>query len=115
DARAADVSRRMREFARKHEIERYFEVGRAGISHVLLPNKGITQPNMFIVGADSHTVTNGTLGAFAIGVGSTDAAIAMAFDEIWLRVPESIKVVLKGTLRPHVTGKDVILTLIRRI
>jgi 3-isopropylmalate/(R)-2-methylmalate dehydratase large subunit len=115
DIRAAEMSKRMRSFAEKHKIESFFEVGRSGISHVLLPNQGISAPLQTIVGADSHTVTNGALGIFAVGVGSTDAAIAIAFDEIWLKVPPTIRVVLAGTLPRYVTGKDIILTLIKMI
>lgn len=115
DIRAADISRRMREFAERQGVAHHFELGRSGISHVLLPNQGLIQPGQLIVGADSHTVTNGALGCFAIGVGSTDAAIAMLFDEIWLKVPQSIRVNLTGKPTEFVMGKDIILEVISRI
>lgn len=115
DIKSAQMAKTMKEFARKHEIVHYFEVGRMGIEHVLLPEVGLVAPGELIIGADSHTCTYGALGAFATGVGSTDLGAAMATGDTWFKVPESIKVVLKNKLRPWVSGKDVILTLIGRI
>jgi len=99
----------MREFARQQGIRWYFEVGRAGIEHVLLPEKGLVLPGDLVVGADSHTCTYGALGAFATGMGSTDIAVAMATGEVWLRVPESIRCIYFGELPRWVSGKDLIL------
>jgi 3-isopropylmalate/(R)-2-methylmalate dehydratase large subunit len=115
DIMAARNCALIRDFARDQEIVHYFEVGRMGIEHVLLPEKGLVLPGEVVVGADSHTCTYGALGAFSTGVGSTDLAMAMALGEIWLRVPESIKLVYYGNLRPWVGGKDIILHTIGRI
>ncbi|MDR1701911.1 MAG: 3-isopropylmalate dehydratase large subunit [Sporomusaceae bacterium] len=115
DIKSAQMAKTMREFAYKHNITNYFEVGRMGIEHVLLPEVGLVAPGEVIIGADSHTCTYGALGAFATGVGSTDMAAAMASGETWFKVPESIKVELKGKLPRFVSGKDVILTLIGMI
>ena len=109
DARAAEQCRLLREFARKQKIKHYFEVGRMGIEHVLLPEKGLILPGQAIIGADSHTCTYGALGAFATGVGSTDVAAAMVTGQAWLKVPESIKLIYRGKLKKWVTGKDLIL------
>jgi 3-isopropylmalate/(R)-2-methylmalate dehydratase large subunit len=115
DIKAAGQSKMMREFARKHDIVNYFEVGRVGIEHVLLPDTGMVAPGDVVVGADSHTCTYGAVAAFSTGVGSTDFAAAMAWGRVWLRVPESIKFVYSGTPGPWVTGKDFILHTIGRI
>jgi len=115
DIRAAEQCRLMREFAREQGIEYHFEGSRCGIEHILLPDEGLVLPGDAVVGADSHTCTYGALGAFATGVGSTDAAAAMALGEIWLRVPETIKFVFSGELRPYVGGKDLILYTIGKI
>src|SRR5690606_37924310 len=105
-----------RDFARSQELTHYYEVGQMGIEHCLLPEQGIVAPGDLVIGADSHTVTYGALGAFATGVGSTDLAAAMATGEVWLRVPETIKVNLTGKpSSPWVVGKDVILDLIGKI
>ena len=109
DIKAAGQSKKMREFARKHEIVNYFEVGRVGIEHVLLPDTGMVAPGDVVVGADSHTCTYGAVAAFSTGVGSTDFAAAMAWGHVWLRVPESIRFVYSGRPGPWVTGKDLIL------
>lgn len=109
DARAAAQCRLLREFARKQKIKHYFEVGRMGIEHVLLPEKGLILPGQAVIGADSHTCTYGALGAFATGVGSTDLAAAMITGQAWLKVPESIKLIYRGKLKKWVTGKDLIL------
>lgn len=115
DIKSAEMSKTMREFARKHNITHYFEVGRMGIEHVILPEKGLVAPGEVIIGADSHTCTYGAVGAFATGVGSTDMGAAMAAGETWFKVPSSIKINLTGCLPEYVCGKDVILTLIGRI
>jgi 3-isopropylmalate/(R)-2-methylmalate dehydratase large subunit len=102
----------MREFAREQEITHYYEVGKAGIEHALLPEQGIVIPGDLVIGADSHTCTYGALGAFATGVGSTDLAAAMLTGEVWFRVPETIKIVFHGTMQKWVSGKDLILYII---
>lgn len=114
DIKSAELSKCMRCFARNHSITNYFELGEKdmGIEHVIVPDNGLIFPGDTIIGADSHTCTYGALGAFATGVGSTDLACAMASGSTWFRVPEAIKVVLKGKLNKYVTGKDVILHLI---
>ena len=109
DIKSAEQSKLLREFARNFNIKNYFEVGRMGIEHALLPELGLIRPGNLITGADSHTCTYGALGAAATGVGSTDAAVAMATGKLWLMVPESIKFIYTGSLKPWVTGKDLIL------
>jgi len=109
DIKSAEQSKAVREFARKHELTNYFEVGRMGIEHVLLPEQGLALPGDVIIGADSHTCTYGALGAFATGVGSTDLAAAMALGETWFKVPESMKFVYKGQMNKWMGGKDLIL------
>ncbi len=108
DIQSAEQARLMREFAREQGLV-YFEVGRMGIEHVLLPEQGLILPGQVIVGADSHTCTYGALGAFATGMGSTDVAVAMATGEIWMKVPPTIKFVYQGKLPKWVSGKDLIL------
>lgn len=115
DIKSAQQAKKMRDFAKKYEIQHYYEVGRAGIEHALLPELGLTAPGDVIIGADSHTCTYGALGAFSSGVGSTDMAAAMITGQAWFKVPPAIKVNLIGKLAPHVSGKDVILTLIGKI
>jgi len=112
DIKSAGQVAILREFARKHDLPNYFEVGRMGIEHCLLPEQGLVGPGDLIIGADSHTCTYGALGAFSTGVGSTDLAAAMALGEIWLKVPETIKFVFEGELQPWVGGKDLILHVI---
>ncbi len=112
DIPSAEQAKVMRDFAREQRIEHYYEVGEAGIGHVLLPEQGLVVPGQVVIGADSHTCAYGALGAFSTGVGSTDFAAVMATGEIWLRVPPTIRVEFTGTLRPHVGGKDLILHLI---
>lgn len=115
DIKSATMAKTMKEFAKKHQIKNYFEVGRMGIEHVLLPEVGLIAPGELIIGADSHTCTYGALNAFSTGVGSTDMGVAMATGETWFKVPSSIKVVLKNKLPKYVHGKDVILHLIGEI
>ncbi len=113
DIKSAEQAKMMREFARKQGLTNYFEVGRMGIEHCLLPELGLVLPGDLVVGADSHTCTYGALGAFATGVGSTDMAAAMASGEAWFKVPESIKFIFWGEeLNEWVSGKDLILYLI---
>ena len=109
DIKAAGQSKKVREFARRHGIVNYFEVGRVGIEHVLLPDLGLVAPGDVVIGADSHTCTYGGVAAFSTGMGSTDFAAAMAWGHVWLHVPQSIKFVYSGRLQPWVTGKDLIL------
>ena len=109
DIKAAEQCRVMRDFSREQGMEHFFDVGRGGIEHALLPEEGLVAPGECVIGADSHTCTYGALGAFATGVGSTDLAAAMATGECWLRVPESIRVMYRGKLRRWVGGKDLIL------
>ena len=112
DIASATLAKTMRDFAREMGVTHYYEVGRAGIEHALLPEKGIVVPGDCIIGADSHTCTYGALGAFSTGVGSTDMAAAMATGRSWFKVPEAIKVELTGRMGKWVSGKDVILHLI---
>jgi 3-isopropylmalate/(R)-2-methylmalate dehydratase large subunit len=109
DIASAQQAKRMREFARNHRIKHYYEVGEAGIGHVILPEKGLVVPGMVVIGADSHTCAYGALGAFSTGVGSTDLGAVMATGEIWLKVPPTIRFEYKGRRRRWVTGKDLIL------
>ncbi|MBQ1573725.1 MAG: 3-isopropylmalate dehydratase large subunit, partial [Clostridiales bacterium] len=117
DIKSAELNKTMRCFAREHEITHYYELGRKemGIEHVILPDNGIVLPGDLVIGADSHTCTYGALGSFSTGVGSTDLACAMARGVTWFKVPEAIKVNLRGTLKKFVTGKDLILTIIGKI
>ena len=115
DIKSAQQSKQCRMFAKKYDIEHFFDVGRMGIEHALLPEQGIVTAGDCIIGADSHTCTYGALGAFSTGVGSTDMAASMATGTAWFKVPAAIRVVLHGSLRRPVSGKDVILHLIGRI
>ncbi|MDO5143715.1 MAG: 3-isopropylmalate dehydratase large subunit [bacterium] len=115
DIKSAELCKIARDFARRHQITHFFDVGQVGIEHALLPEKGIVAPGEMIIGADSHTCTYGALGAFSTGVGSTDMAAGMASGLNWFKVPAAIRVVLRGHLQPHVSGKDVILHLIGAI
>ncbi|MBS3982875.1 MAG: 3-isopropylmalate dehydratase large subunit [Dethiobacter sp.] len=115
DIKSAEQSKLLREFAREHQITYYYEVGRMGIEHALLPEEGLALPGEIIIGADSHTCTYGALGAMSTGVGSTDMAAAMALGEAWFKVPSTLKFVFNGKLQPWVSGKDLILYLIGKI
>ncbi len=108
DIASAEQAKLMKEFCREQGIE-YFEVGRMGIEHVILPEQGLVLPGDVVIGADSHTCTYGAIGAFATGMGSTDIAAAMSTGDIWMKVPPTIKLVYHGTLRKWVGGKDLIL------
>jgi 3-isopropylmalate/(R)-2-methylmalate dehydratase large subunit len=109
DIKAAEQCKMLREFSKEQGLDLYFEVGRMGVEHALLPEQGIVVPGDLVIGADSHTCTYGGLGAFATGVGSTDVAAAMASGECWFKVPESMKFIYYGKLNKWVSGKDLIL------
>jgi 3-isopropylmalate/(R)-2-methylmalate dehydratase large subunit len=109
DILSAEQCKVLREFAKAHHITHFFEIGEAGIEHVLLPEKGLVLPGDVVIGADSHTCTYGALGAFSTGVGSTDLGAVMATGRLWLKVPESLKLIYHGKLNPWVSGKDLIL------
>ena len=115
DIKSAELAKAVRDFAHKHNIVNYFEQGRVGIEHVILPEKGIVAAGMLTIGADSHTCTYGAVNGFATGVGSTDLGAAMATGEAWFKVPEAIKVELTGKKPANINGKDVILTIIGQI
>ncbi|MBR6343362.1 MAG: 3-isopropylmalate dehydratase large subunit [Selenomonadaceae bacterium] len=115
DIKSADLAKSVRDFAKKHKIVHYFEAGRVGIEHVILPEMGIVGPGMLTIGADSHTCTYGAVNGFSTGVGTTDLAVAMATGEAWFKVPEAINVHLTGKKPANINGKDVILTLIGKI
>ena len=115
DIATAKLMTRMREFAFEHDIEHYFEVGHGGIEHILLPEEALTLPGDVVIGADSHSCTYGALGCFSTGVGSTDMAAVWATGEIWLRVPETLRIVYSGPPGPWVMGKDLILAVIATI
>lgn len=115
DIKSAELVKIMREFARKHNITYFFEIGKMGVEHTLLPDEGLVGPGDAVIGADSHTCTYGALGAFSTGVGSTDLASAMALGETWFKVPEQMKFVYYGKLPKWVGGKDLILYTIGKI
>jgi len=112
DIAAASLTKKAREFARAMGIKHYFEVGRVGIEHALLPEKGLISPGDVVLGADSHTCTHGALGAFATGCGSTDMAAGMVTGRAWFKVPQAVRFNIRGKLQPYVSGKDVILHII---
>lgn len=115
DIKAAVQCKMCRDFCNDKEVTHFYDVGRMGIEHALLPEKGLVVPGDVVIGADSHTCTYGALGAFSTGVGSTDMAAGMAIGKVWLKVPSAIRFVLKGKLNPYVSGKDVILHIIGKI
>ena len=115
DIKSAQQSKSLRVFAEKHHLKYYFEIGRMGIEHALLPEKGIVAPGDLVIGADSHTCTYGALGAFSTGVGSTDLAACFATGKVWLKVPETIKFVFHGKVKNWTSGKDLILYTIGKI
>lgn len=112
DIKSAQQAKIVRDFAREQKLVNYFEVGRMGIEHALLPDKGIVTAGDLVIGADSHTCTYGALGAFSTGVGSTDLGCTMASGETWFKVPSAIKVEFFGKLNKWVSAKDLILHLI---
>lgn len=115
DIKSAEQCLTCREFAKKHHITHFYDVGDMGVEHALLPEKGLTAPGELIIGADSHTCTYGAVGAFSTGVGSTDLAAGMATGRAWFKVPSAIRFILKGKKAPWVSGKDVILYIIGKI
>ncbi len=115
DIKSAEQAKVMRDFAREQGITHYYEIGCMGVEHALLPEQGVVGPGDVIIGADSHTCTYGALGAFATGVGSTDAAAGMATGEAWFKAPSSLKFNIEGELSPWVSAKDVILHIIGMI
>lgn len=115
DIASAGLLDRMRTFARDQDIEHFFDVGRGGIEHILLPEEALVAPGDVVIGADSHSCTYGALGCFATGVGSTDVAAVWALGRTWLKVPESMKIVYRGRPGPWVIGKDLILAVIATI
>jgi len=112
DVASAEQAKAMREFARRYKLPHYYEVGRSGVCHQLMIEEGFVAPGRLIVGADSHTCSYGALGAFATGIGSTEAACAMAGGRLWFKVPETQKFTVDGRLGKYVMGKDVILHVI---
>lgn len=115
DIKSAENCKCCRDFAASHKISNYFDVGKMGIEHALLPEQGLTVAGDLIIGADSHTCTYGALGAFSTGVGSTDMAAGMVTGKAWFKVPSAIKFELVGELKPWVSGKDLILHIIGMI
>lgn len=115
DIASANQCKVTREFVRAHGLPHFYDIGRAGIAHVLLAEEGFVGPGDVFLGADSHTCNHGALGAFATGVGSSDLAAAMALGRLWLRVPETVRYVFTGRPRPWVTGKDLVLSVIGAI
>jgi len=115
DIKSAEQAKVMRDFVREQGITHYYEIGCMGVEHALLPEQGVVGAGDLIIGADSHTCTYGALGAFATGVGSTDAAVGMATGEVWFRVPESLRFNVTGELSPGVGAKDIILHIIGMI
>jgi 3-isopropylmalate/(R)-2-methylmalate dehydratase large subunit len=109
DVQSAKIAKTMKDFALEQEITHFFDVGRGGIEHVVLPEQGLVAPGELIVGGDSHTCTYGALGAFATGMGSTDIAAAFVLGEVWIKVPASIKIVYDGEPGPMVFAKDIML------
>ncbi|MBA7644101.1 2,3-dimethylmalate dehydratase large subunit [subsurface metagenome] len=115
DIKSAELHKRLDEWAKRHKIKHYYKIGRAGVCHALLPEQGHIRPGEVIVGPDSHTCTYGAFAAFGTGIGSTDAAAAIATGRLWFKVPASMKFVLNGSLGPGVYSKDVILAVIAKI
>ena len=114
DIKAAEQCKMCREFCGDMEITHFYDVGEMGIEHALIPEKGLVTAGNLVIGADSHTCTYGALGAFSTGVGSTDMACGMAIGKAWFKVPSAMKIILRGSLRKYVSGKDVILHIIGR-
>ncbi len=112
DVASAKQAKKMRDFARRHGVDNYYEVGRGGVCHQLMVEEGFVAPGRLIVGADSHTCSYGGLGAFATGIGSTEAATVFARGVLWFKVPESMRFQVDGKLRKNVMGKDIVLTII---
>ena len=115
DIKSAELHKRLDGWAKRHKIKYYYKLGRAGVCHALLPEQGHIRPGEVIVGSDSHTCTYGAFAAFSTGIGSTDAAAAIATGQLWFKVPVSMKFVLNGSLGAGVYSKDVVLAVIARI
>jgi 3-isopropylmalate/(R)-2-methylmalate dehydratase large subunit len=115
DIKAAENCRLSREFAHEYHINHFYDTGKVGVEHALLPELGLVKPGDIIIGGDSHTCTYGALGAFSTGVGSTDVVAGIVTGEAWLKVPETIRIDLHGRLKRWVSGKDVILSIIAQI
>lgn len=115
DIKSAENCKQVRTFAKEYGIKNFFDVGKMGIEHALLPEKGLVISGDTVIGADSHTCTYGALGAFSTGVGSTDMAAGMISGKAWFKVPSALKIVITGNFREYVSGKDVILHLIGKI
>ena len=109
DIKSAEQAKILRNFADEQKLTHYYEQGQCGIEHALLPEKGVVVAGDLVIGADSHTCTYGALGAFATGVGSTDAAFAMMTGKAWFKIPQTIKFIYKGKLQKWVSAKDLIL------
>lgn len=115
DIKSAELLKRFDSWAREHKLKNYYPIGKAGVCHALLPEQGHIRPGEIIIGGDSHTCTYGAFGAFSTGVGSTDLAAAIATGNLWFRVPESMRITLKGSLSHGVYSKDIVLDVIRQI
>ena len=115
DIKSAEQCKQCRTFAKRFDLDNFYDVGNMGIEHALLPEKGLVAAGDAIIGADSHTCTYGALGAFSTGVGSTDLAAGMATGQAWFKIPSALKFELKGSLPENVSGKDVILHIIGMI
>jgi len=115
DVASAEQAKEMRDFVRRHELPNYFEVGKSGVCHQVMVEEGFAAPGRLIVGADSHTCTYGGINALSTGIGSTEAAAAFATGRLWFKVPETIKVIVKGSFRKDVGGKDLIIKIITDI
>lgn len=115
DVASAEQAKEMRDFAKRHNIKNYFEVGRSGVCHQIMMDEGFAAPGRLIVGADSHTCTYGGLGAFSTGIGSTEAAAVFATGKLWFKVPETIKVEVTGSFGRYVGGKDLAIRIITDI
>jgi 3-isopropylmalate/(R)-2-methylmalate dehydratase large subunit len=112
DVASAEQAKSLRKYAQRYGIEHYYEIGRGGVCHQVMIEDGFAAPGRLIIGADSHTCSYGALGAFSTGVGSTEAAAAMATGRLWFKVPETQKFVINGALSRYVMGKDIILHII---
>ena len=115
DVASAEQAKEMRDFAKKHEIGNYYEVGKGGVCHQIMIEEGFAAPGRLIVGADSHTCTYGGINAFSTGIGSTEAAVAFSTGKLWFKVPETIKVELAGKFRKNIGGKDLVIKMITDI
>jgi len=115
DVASAEQAKEMRDFAKRHKINNYYEVGKSGVCHQIMVDEGFAAPGRLIVGADSHTCTYGGLNAFSTGIGSTEAAAVFATGRLWFKVPETIKVELTGSFKKYVGGKDLIIKIITDI